>query len=82
MIKLKSHRIMGLNEKCASVDDDYYLKSEVDKVIEEKDDEICNLKRWLCVARHEVAKARGKNSSNKYRAKVKEVKNGFYTRNR
>jgi hypothetical protein len=48
-----------------------YLKSEVDKVIEEKDDEIRNLKRWLCVARHEVAKARGKNSSNKYRAKFK-----------
>lgn len=47
------------------------FKSEADKVIEEKDDEIRNLKRWLCVARHEVAKARGKNSSNKYRAKFK-----------
>lgn len=59
------------NARYEQVLDEVYLKSEVDKVIEEKDDEIRNLKRWLCVARHEVAKARGKNSSNKYRAKFK-----------
>ena len=33
MIKLKSHRIVGLNEECASVENEYYLKSEADKVI-------------------------------------------------
>ena len=35
MSELKTHRIVGLNEKCDSVDDDYYLKSDADKVIAE-----------------------------------------------
>ena len=35
MSELKSHRIIGLNEECARVDNDYYLKSEVDEVIAE-----------------------------------------------
>jgi len=34
MSELKAHRIVGLDEQCASVDNDYYLKSEADKVIE------------------------------------------------
>lgn len=51
-----------------------YLKSEADKVIAEQESEIRNLRRSLIVARHEVAKARGKKISNKYRAIFKEGK--------
>ncbi len=51
-----------------------YLKSEADKVIAEQESEIRNLRRSLIVARHEVAKARGKKFSNKYRAIFKEGK--------
>jgi len=47
MTELKAHRIIGLNEECASVDNDYYLKSEADKVIAEKDKEIQRLEN-LC----------------------------------
>ena len=42
--KLKAHRIVGLDEQCASVDNDDYLKPEADKVIAEKDAEIARLK--------------------------------------
>ena len=38
-----------------------YIKSEADAVIARLNDEIHNLKRALINARHEVAKARGKN---------------------
>ena len=69
MSELKVYRISGIE-----FDSQFYHKSEADKVIEEKDEKIRNLKRSLCVARHEVARTRGKNSSNKYRAKFKEVK--------
>lgn len=55
-------------------DETFYLKSEADKVIAELKDEINNLKRSLIVARHEVAKARGKKFSNKYGVKSKERK--------
>lgn len=47
---------------------DYYLKSEADAVIAGLNDEIHNLKRALIIARHEVAKARGKKS---YKMKFK-----------
>lgn len=43
----------------------FYLKSEADAVIAEKDAEIRRLKRALINSRHEVAKARGKKSSTK-----------------
>lgn len=33
--KLKAHRIVGMDEQCFRVDNDYYLKSEANKVIEE-----------------------------------------------
>lgn len=51
------------------------LLEERNKQIGELEDEIRKLRRSLIVARHEVAKARGKNFSNKYRenrAKLKE----------
>lgn len=32
MSELKAHRILGMNEECACVENDYYLKSEADKV--------------------------------------------------
>lgn len=51
-----------------------YFKSEADNVIAELEAEIRNLRRSLIVTRHEVAKARGKNFSNKRRAKFKEAK--------
>ena len=35
MSELKAHRILGMNEECANVENDFYLKSEADKVIEE-----------------------------------------------
>ena len=47
-----------------------YPKSEADAVIAGLENEIHNLKRSLIVARHEVAKARGKKSSTKYRSKL------------
>lgn len=50
---------------------DGYLKEEADKVITDQKEEIYNLKQSLAAARHEVAKARGKKLSNKYRAKLK-----------
>ena len=72
MIELKAHSVIGLDERCNSVDNVYYLKDEVDTVLAEKDkeiaelnDEIHKLKRALINARHEVAKARGKKSSTK-----------------
>lgn len=34
MSELKAHHIIGLDGRCNSVDDDYYLKSEADWVIE------------------------------------------------
>lgn len=40
--ELKAHRIVGLDEQCASVDNDYYLKSEADMVIAELKDAL----RW------------------------------------
>lgn len=43
----------------------FYLKTEADTVIAGLNDEIHNLKRALIIARHEVAKARGKKSSTK-----------------
>ena len=54
--------------------DGFYHKSDVDKVIAEKDKEIAELKRSLIVARHDVAKARGKNVSYKYRTKAGKFK--------
>ena len=33
MSKLKAHRIVGMNEECACIENDFYLKSEADKVI-------------------------------------------------
>lgn len=57
----------------------YYDIDEVDAAIAElkaklteKDAEIHKLKRSLIVARHEVAKARGKTSSYKSKTKLKE----------
>ena len=53
MSKLKAHRIVGMNEECACIENDFYLKSEADKVIAEKDEEIYNIK----YSRDEWAKA-------------------------
>lgn len=53
---------------------DYYLKSDADAVIAGLKTEIHNLKRSLIVARHEVAKARGKTSSYKSKTKLKEAR--------
>lgn len=50
------------------------LLEERNKQIGESKEEIHNLRRSLIVARHEVAKARGKKFSNKYRVKLKEAK--------
>lgn len=44
---LKAHKILGLNEQCASVEADYYLKSEADEVIAEKDETIDELKEHV-----------------------------------
>lgn len=63
----KQNKTLNLNYK------EVYLKLEADKVIAEKDKEIAELKRSLIVARHEVAKARGKKTSNKYRVKLKKA---------
>lgn len=52
---------------------EFYEKSEADKVIAEPKDEIRNLRHSLIIARHEVAKARGK-FSNKCRVKLKDHK--------
>ena len=48
---------------------DYYEREPVDKRIAELEAEIHNLKRSLIIARHEVARARGKKNSYKYRGK-------------
>lgn len=53
---------------------DYYLKSDADAVIAGLKTEIHNLKRSLILARHEVAKARGKTSSYKSKTKLKEAR--------
>ena len=53
---------------------DYYEREPVDKRIAELEAEIHNLKRSLIIARHEVAKARGKKNSYKYVGKSKEFK--------
>ena len=54
MSELKAHRIVGMNEECARVDNDYYLKSEVGKVIAEKDEEIRHQKYRRCLAMAKV----------------------------
>lgn len=46
MSELKAHRIVGLDGRCNRVDNNYYLKSEADKVIAEKDKEIAELKNY------------------------------------
>lgn len=51
MRELKVHRIIGLDESCNRVDNDYYLKSEADKVIAKKDAEIAELKMKLVGAK-------------------------------
>lgn len=72
MSELKAYGINGLTGYVVESErGQLYLKSEVDKVIAEKDAELHNLKRALINARHELAWARGKN---KYRAKFKEAK--------
>ena len=76
MSELKVHKIGDLCfdfKMGKDVGIDFYLKAEADKVIAELQDEIHNLKRSLIVARHEVAKARGKKSY-KYKTKFKETK--------
>ena len=35
MSELKAHRILGIDEECATVENNYYLKSEADKYIGE-----------------------------------------------
>ena len=81
MPKLKVVTLYGVDALNNDIERQYYHKSEADKVIAEKDseitelkDEIHNLKRSLIVARHHVAKERGKNLKNKHRAIFKEVK--------
>ena len=47
MIELKAHRIIGFDGEYNRVDNVYYLKSDADKVIAEKDKEIQRLEN-LC----------------------------------
>ena len=47
MSELKAHRIVGMDERFARVDNDYYLKSEADKVIAEKDKVIAELQKQV-----------------------------------
>lgn len=54
MSELKEHRIVGMNEECARVENDYYIKSEADKVIAEKDAVIAELKAKLEGAKNET----------------------------
>lgn len=53
MSELKAHRILGMNEECATVENDYYLKSEADKVITElktENESLLQQNRELCLA--------------------------------
>lgn len=47
MSELKAHRIVGMDERCARVDNDYYLKSEADKVIAKLERDIVKFKSSL-----------------------------------
>lgn len=52
MSELKAHRIIGLDERCNRADNDYYLKSEADKVIAEKDAKILALDAEVVKQKH------------------------------
>ena len=47
MSELKAHRTVGMDERCARVDNDYYLKSEADKVIAKLERDIVKFKSSL-----------------------------------
>lgn len=64
---LKSEADNVLAEKDAEIAQLQAMLEERNKQVGELKEEIHNLRRSLIVARHEVAKARGKNFSNKYR---------------
>lgn len=63
-----------LADKDAEIAQLQAMLEERNKQVGELKDEIRNLKRSLIVARHEVAKARGKNFSNKYRENIAKLK--------
>jgi molecular chaperone GrpE (heat shock protein) len=76
-VYLKSEADKVIAEKDAEIAQLQAMLEERNKQVGELKEEIHNLKRSLIVARHEVAKARGKKFSNKYRenrAKLNEAK--------
>lgn len=77
MSELKAYKMVNelyCTNRASVIPAEVYFKSDADKVIAALQDEIHNLKRSLLVARHEVAKARGKTSSYKSKTKLKEAK--------
>lgn len=56
MSELKEHRIVGMDERCARVDNDYYLKSEADKVIEKLNQKLDDYRYTIAVLRKEKSR--------------------------
>ena len=48
MSELKAHRIVGMDERCARVDNDYYLKSEADRYINHLKYKRCMDNSFIC----------------------------------
>ena len=72
--ELKTYDVPVDHGDFTAIVEQFYLKSDADAVIAGLKTEIHNLKRSLIVARHEVAKARGKTSSYKSKTKLKEAR--------
>lgn len=74
MSKLKAHRILGMNEECACIENDFYLKSEADKVIAELNrkiklyEDLGSCKKGCLALRHNQRRV----ESEIYRVKLKE----------